>query len=252
VKLFGIYGAGGCGRGIMPLAREQLKGEPEHELVFVDDAAARSSINGHKVLGFDEFVSVDAERHIVLAVADSRLRARLAGRCAAGGIEFFSVWSEDVVRMDDVEIGEGALISPFVTLTSNIRIGAHFQANLYSYVEHDCVIGDFVTFAPRVACNGNVHIGDHDGQTPLHYAAQGCSISVAELLLANGAQVDAEDVDGNTPLWNATLRTRGDGPIVQLLIGRGADPRHRNHEDRTPAELAKALGGAAEPNPARP
>ena len=56
--------------------------------------------------------------------------------------------------------------------------------------------------------------------------------------------MDAEDIDGNTPLWNATLRTRGDGPIVQLLIGRGADPRHRNHEDRTPAELAKALGGA--------
>jgi sugar O-acyltransferase (sialic acid O-acetyltransferase NeuD family) len=161
VKLFGIYGAGGCGRGIMPLAREQLKGEPEHELVFVDDAAAGSSINGHKVLGFGEFVSADAERHIALAVADSGLRAQLAGKCAAGGIECFSVWSEDVARMDDVEIGEGALISPFVTLTSNIRIGAHFQANLYSYIEHDCVIGDFVTFAPRVACNGNVHIGDH-------------------------------------------------------------------------------------------
>jgi sugar O-acyltransferase (sialic acid O-acetyltransferase NeuD family) len=63
--------------------------------------------------------------------------------------------------MDSIELGEGALISPFVTLTSNISIGAHFQANLYSYVEHDCVIGDFVTFAPRVCCNGNVHIGDH-------------------------------------------------------------------------------------------
>jgi acetyltransferase-like isoleucine patch superfamily enzyme len=48
-----------------------------------------------------------------------------------------------------------------VTLTSNIRIGRHFHANLYSCVEHDCVIGDFVTFAPGVRCNGNVHIGDH-------------------------------------------------------------------------------------------
>ena len=63
-------------------------------------------------------------------------------------------------------------------------------------------------------------------------------------LIANGAQVDAEDLDGNTPLWNATLRTRGDGPIVQLLLGRGADPHHRNHDDRTPVQLAEALGGA--------
>jgi acetyltransferase-like isoleucine patch superfamily enzyme len=32
---------------------------------------------------------------------------------------------------------------------------------LYSYVEHDCVIGDFVTFAPGVHCNGNIVIEDH-------------------------------------------------------------------------------------------
>jgi len=55
----------------------------------------------------------------------------------------------------------GAILSPFVTLTSNITIGKHFHANLYSYVEHDCVVGDFVTFAPGVKCNGNVQIGDY-------------------------------------------------------------------------------------------
>jgi acetyltransferase-like isoleucine patch superfamily enzyme len=48
-----------------------------------------------------------------------------------------------------------------VTLTSNIRIGKHFHANLYSYVEHDCVIGDYVTLAPGVKCNGNVVVEDH-------------------------------------------------------------------------------------------
>jgi acetyltransferase-like isoleucine patch superfamily enzyme len=63
--------------------------------------------------------------------------------------------------MDDVVMGEGALLCPFVTITSNIRIGTAFHANLYSYVEHDCVIGDYVTFAPGVKCNGNVHIEDH-------------------------------------------------------------------------------------------
>lgn len=39
--------------------------------------------------------------------------------------------------------------------------GRHFHANLYSYVEHDCVIGDFVTFAPGVKCNGNVVVEDY-------------------------------------------------------------------------------------------
>ena len=63
--------------------------------------------------------------------------------------------------MDNVKIDEGCVLSPYVTITSNIRIGKCFHANLYSYVEHDCVIGNFVTFAPGVKCNGNVEIGDN-------------------------------------------------------------------------------------------
>lgn len=146
----------------MPLAREQLQGSSEYELVFIDDDGADTMINGHRTLAFDKFIAEPAaERNVALAVADSRLRAKLAEKCRSVGIGFFSVWASNSVRMDSVEVGEGALISPFATLTSNIRIGVHFQANLYSYVEHDCVIGDFVTFAPRVACNGNIHIGDH-------------------------------------------------------------------------------------------
>jgi sugar O-acyltransferase (sialic acid O-acetyltransferase NeuD family) len=161
VSLFGIYGAGGCGRGIMPLAREQLA-DHECDLVFIDDRAAGTAVNGHKVLTFDEFVAgAHVDRHVAIAVADSRVRAELAEKCLAAGLRFFSVSALNSVRMDSVDVGVGALISPFVTLTSNVTIGAHFQANLYSYVEHDCVIGDFVTFAPRVCCNGNVHIGEH-------------------------------------------------------------------------------------------
>lgn len=56
-------------------------------------------------------------------------------------------------------IDNDAALSPFVTIAANVTIGKFFHANLYSYVEHDCVIGDYVTFAPRVSCNGNIH--DH-------------------------------------------------------------------------------------------
>lgn len=163
MSLFGIYGAGGCGRGILPLAREQLAVcEPDHKLVFIDDDAAGTTINGHDVLTFEQFsASSGSEGKVAIAIADSQVRARLAQKCRMAGTQFFNVIAVSAVMMDSIELGEGALISPFVTLTSNISIGAHFQANLYSYVEHDCVIGDFVTFAPRVCCNGNVHIGDH-------------------------------------------------------------------------------------------
>ena len=156
--LIGVFGAGGCGRGVLPLVRASAAGD----VVFVDDAAQPASINGARVLGWQEFCEASAaSRQIVLAVASSAARESLAKRCSAAGIGFASVVAANCVVMDAVEMGEGAILSPFATITSNVRIGRHFHANLYSYVEHDCVIGDFVTFAPRVSCNGNVHIGDH-------------------------------------------------------------------------------------------
>src|SRR3546814_10482184 len=63
--------------------------------------------------------------------------------------------------MDGVDCGEGMILSPFVTVTSNVKVGLGFHANIYSYVAHDSVIGDYVTFAPGVMCNGNVMIEDH-------------------------------------------------------------------------------------------
>ena len=161
-SLFGIFGIGGCGRGIMPLAREQLRSLPDTRLVFIDDHGAGRSINGHDVLSLEQFASTPASlRAVAVAIASSRARQAVVERCRSAGISFFEVRAANAVEMDDVTIGEGALISPFVTFTSNIRIGDHFHANLYSYVEHDCVVGDYVTFAPGVRCNGNVHIGDH-------------------------------------------------------------------------------------------
>lgn len=163
--LFGIYGASGCGRGIMPLARESLlqQGISLERLVFIDDAPnAPAVVNGHRILKYAEFLELEAsERLVAIAIANSTIREKIATQLKADHILAWSIYANNCVIMDDVEVGEGSLLSPFVTLTSNIRIGQHFQANLYSYVEHDCIIGDYVTFAPSVRCNGNIIIEDH-------------------------------------------------------------------------------------------
>ena len=163
LPLYGVFGASGCGRGIMPLLRAQLQQVASmDQLVFIDDAPPAKQLNGHNVLTWAEFLARPAsQRSVALAIANSSIREALAQRCQAAGVELLSVQAANVVRMDDITLGEGALLSPFVALTSNIRIGRCFHANIYSYVEHDCIIGDFVTFAPGVMCNGNVHIEDH-------------------------------------------------------------------------------------------
>lgn len=162
--LYGIYGASGFGREVLPILREQLglQGVPVDRLVFVDDNPLAPILNGRRVMTYAEYLAEPAgSRYITLAIANSEIRALLAAKCATDGIEFINVRANNTVVMDDVIMGDGAILTPFVTLTSNIRIGRHFHANIYSYVAHDCVIGDFVTFAPAVKCNGNVVIEDH-------------------------------------------------------------------------------------------
>nr|MBV6629014.1 acetyltransferase [Oceanococcus sp. HetDA_MAG_MS8] len=164
MTLYGVFGASGCGRGILPLVRWQLNAvaNAHAEVVFIDDGDYPPRVNGHRVLSWSAFLQEPAEAKLVcVAIANSDIRRRVVARCETAGLPFFSARANNVIAMDDVVVGEGAILSPFVTLTSNIRIGRHFHANLYSYVEHDCVIGDFVTFAPGVKCNGNVVIEDH-------------------------------------------------------------------------------------------
>lgn len=164
LPLYAVYGVSGCGRGIMPLARDMLlqQGISSSRLVFIDDNPDADTVNGHKVFHYADFLAFEASaRYVVIGIANSVIREKLAVRLQSDGVSAWSVQAANVVVMDDVKVGEGAALSPFVTLTSNIVIGKHFQANLYSYVEHDCVIGDFVTFAPGVKCNGNVVIADH-------------------------------------------------------------------------------------------
>ena len=163
-KLYAIYGASGCGRSLMPVARQQLVRESDaSEIVFIDDALESvAEVNAHRAMNYLAFLNETAsEKYVQIAIANSHVREKIAQRLKMDGIQLWSIIADNVVLMDQLELDEGSALSPFVTIGSNVRIGKCFQANLYSYVEHDCVIGDFVTFAPGVKCNGNIHIHDH-------------------------------------------------------------------------------------------
>jgi len=163
--LYGVYGASGFGREVMPLAREWLRkqGIAVDRLVFIDDGVETVElINGHRVLSYAAFLTENAsERYVNIAIANSHIREKIETRLRADHVLDWSIHADNCVIMDAVQIGCGSILSPFVTLTSNIRIGKYFHANIYSYIAHDCVIGDFVTFAPSVRCNGNIVIEDH-------------------------------------------------------------------------------------------
>ncbi|WP_025647151.1 MULTISPECIES: NeuD/PglB/VioB family sugar acetyltransferase [unclassified Psychrobacter] len=165
-KIFAVYGASGCGRSLMPVAVDQLRSlnaQADSQIVFIDDALDKdANVNGYTAMNYAKFKSINSDdKFVLIAIANSSIRQKIADKLVQDGISLWTVKGTTTLIMDAVSIAAGAALSPFVTIGANVRIGKCFHANLYSYVEHDCVIGDYVTFAPRVSCNGNIHIHDH-------------------------------------------------------------------------------------------
>ncbi len=136
-----IYGAGGFGREVLTAARLR-------RAVLADDRPTGSVIGPNDIRPDDE---------VVFGIRNSRVRALLAGR----PYRFGSVIAPTAVMGSGVEIGEGAILCDFSMVTADARIGRHFHANIYSYVAHDCTVGDFVTLAPKACINGNVVLEEH-------------------------------------------------------------------------------------------
>lgn len=156
---YAIYGASGFGKEVMPLLREQIN--DKGYLCFIDDNPSIKLLNGVDVLTYADFLKLEYEKKFVsIAIGDSTIRETLVHRLKDDGISILTVKAKNVVLLDDVSLGQGVILCAFTTITSNTKIGNFFHANLYSYVAHDCLIGDFVTFAPGVKCNGNVIIED--------------------------------------------------------------------------------------------
>jgi len=81
------------------------------------------------------------------------------------------------------------------------------------------------------------------GWSPLHYAASKGHMAMMRLLLDKSAYIDAESPDGNTPLMMAAYYSKS--PLaVKLLLEEGADPTATNKNGNTAQELAQSANQA--------
>jgi ankyrin repeat protein len=78
--------------------------------------------------------------------------------------------------------------------------------------------------------------GENNGVTSLHLAARKGFQAVAEVLIANHADVNAKDKAGQTPLFAAVQG--GQIKIIQMLIAAGAKPNLKDVKDNTVLNFA--------------
>ena len=212
-SVYGIYGVGGFAREILPLVRDELKNKNGIKIYFVVDEqymTDRKTLNGVEIVSFNQFNEFkDVQKYLTVGFSNTMRRIEVFEYCQKNNIKLLNIKASNVVILENVKIGEGSILCPFVTLTSDVTIGKGFQANIYSYVAHDCVIGDYVTFAPAVKCNGNVHIGDHvyiGTGAIIHQGKPNRPLKIGKgAVIAAGAVVTKSVPDGITVFGNPAI-----------------------------------------------
>jgi ankyrin repeat protein len=99
-------------------------------------------------------------------------------------------------------------------------------------------------FLKLISLSPDISPRDNVGDTPLHDAAETADrgphvLSCAHALIRAGADVDAQNVFGNTPLHYAYQRQQRKS--VELLIASGADRKLKNKQGFAPEEWGNAI-----------
>lgn len=113
---------------------------------------------------------------------------------------------------------------------------------------HEAIVDYLVTHYALV----NVNAENPSRATPLHlavnYRDEDAADRMAKMLIANGAELNAKQSEGLTPLHHAVAR--GSLKLTQTLVRSGADPFFKDDLGRSPSDLARELAQSKPEAPA--
>jgi quinoprotein dehydrogenase-associated probable ABC transporter substrate-binding protein len=117
-------------------------------------------------------------------------------------------------------------------LKARVAAGANLDQELHEAIDAN----DLARVKFLVAKGANVNARDSQGYTPLTSAARQRYTDIIKLLLESKANVNARDADNMTPLLEAVIRD--DVPSIKVLLAHGADIQARGPQGFDPLALA--------------
>jgi ankyrin repeat protein len=141
------------------------------------------------------------------------------------------------ILIDAASSGNPAVLREILTFHPNLELHDHEgQTALYAAGDSTPENDDDAVECVRllIAAGANVNARDGEGNTPLHEIFDDDAV---EELLKHGANVNARNNDGETPIF-----TNVSDSAVLLMIAHGADLTLRNHKGQTAYEASRSHG----------
>jgi ankyrin repeat protein len=103
----------------------------------------------------------------------------------------------------------------------NVAVDRERPEDLAAQLCEASLLCDFVRVRDLLARGADPDARDEEGRTPLHQAVLGNSLGLVGLLIESGATLDAKDRQGFTPLHFAAQEHTPE--IARVLVGKGAN-----------------------------
>ena len=162
-------------------------------------------------------------------------------------LEHFQIVDPTVTElMRASKLGDANLVKKL--LAEGAQVNARDQngatALMYACAAHSGASNDILQ--ALFSANADVNLADRSGATALHVATgDGVRLICVKELLLHGANPNAQNGDGDTPLIDTVTHAQNEedaSQAAQLLIDAGADPSLSNHQGQSALSWAQRLG----------
>jgi sugar O-acyltransferase (sialic acid O-acetyltransferase NeuD family) len=197
-----VVGAGGHGREVLDIV--EACGLAGRFVGFVDDneptpdTVARLSRRGVGIVGDVSWLASTAHDWIV-AIGTSVVRRRIDEQLRDALRDPVVLVHPSAEVGSDNRLAPGVVVGVHSTITTNVTVGRHTHVNVGCSVQHDSVLGDYVTMSPGVFVNGDVVIGDDVFLGTGAIVTRGCTVGAGATIGA-GAVVRHDVAPGSRVL----------------------------------------------------
>lgn len=113
------------------------------------------------VLGDIDNYNFGSEIEVLIGISDIKFRNEIIYKLEIKKVIFFQFIHHSVIIPKTIILGKGNIIYPFCIIGPNTKIGDFNMVTSYSFISHDCVIGNGNFFSTS-GIAGRVYIGDNN------------------------------------------------------------------------------------------